>query len=93
MAGNYDFPDPEWQNVSEDAKDFIRKILVVNPEQRATAEQCLQHRWIKDHVNPSKDKNIKRLETFNPKKFKDYTAKYKQTQETKGVDEKYAFKE
>jgi len=93
MAGNYDFPDPEWQNVSEAAKDFIRKILVVNPEHRATAEQCLQHKWIKDHVSAAKDKNIKRLETFNPKKFKDYTAKYKQTQETKGVDEKYAFKE
>jgi len=92
MGGNYDFPDPEWKNISEDAKDFIRKILVVNAAERATAEQCLNHRWIKDHVNIKKE-NIKRLETFNPKKFKDYAAKYKQTQETKGVDEKYAFKE
>jgi calcium/calmodulin-dependent protein kinase I len=42
----YDFPDPEWTNISEEAKDFIRHLLVKDPEDRYTAEQCLQHPWL-----------------------------------------------
>lgn len=29
------------------AKDFIQKLLVKEPEQRLTAEQCLEHPWLK----------------------------------------------
>lgn len=43
---DYDFPDPEWTNISEEAKDFIRHLLVKDPAQRYTAEQCLQHPWL-----------------------------------------------
>jgi len=78
MNGNYDFPDPEWKGVSEDAKNFIKKILVVNAEKRYTAEQCIKDKWIQDHIAPKQDKTFKRMETFNPKKFKEYTQKYKE---------------
>lgn len=78
------------------AKDFIRKILVVDPDKRYTAEQCLAHPWIKvgfvlslllpfchscfslylqSHDQPKKE--VRRLETFSVKKFKEYTEKYK----------------
>jgi serine/threonine protein kinase len=43
---DYDFPDPEWTNISEEAKDFIRHLLIKDPAQRYTAEQCLQHPWL-----------------------------------------------
>jgi len=74
MAGNFDFPDPEWTDVSEEAKDFIKKILIVDPAKRMTAEEALQHQW----VTQGTKKSLHRLETFNVQKFKEYTSKYKQ---------------
>lgn len=35
-----------WQVVSEDAVDFIQKLIVRNPAERMTAEQALAHKWI-----------------------------------------------
>jgi len=77
LTGNYDFPNPEWAGVSDDAKNFIKKMLVVNPEKRYTAEQCLKDKWLMDLTQPSKT-GIKRLETFSVAKFKEYTQKYKE---------------
>lgn len=42
LRADYDFPDPEWSYVSASAKDFIRKLLVIEPSQRYTAKQCLE---------------------------------------------------
>lgn len=56
-------------DVSAEAKDFIKKILVVNPAKRMTAEEALQHAWITSGAK----KSLKRLETFNVNKFKEYT--------------------
>ena len=67
MAGNFDFPDPEWTDVSEEAKDFIKKILIVDPTKRMTAEEALQHPWLTQGTK----KNLHRLETFNVQKFKE----------------------
>jgi serine/threonine protein kinase len=85
MSGNYDFPNPEWKNVSDKAKDFIRKILVVDPEKRYTAKQCLEDAWITEST--ASHANMKRVETLNAKKFKEYTEKYK-TQVGKNTKEK-----
>jgi len=37
--GTYDFGAPAWSEISEEAKDLIRKILVINPENRIGAEE------------------------------------------------------
>jgi len=76
MSGTYDFPDPEWTDVSDQAKSFIKSILVTDPEKRTTAEQCLNDEWIKENTGIKKD--LKRLESFSVKKFKEYTKKYKE---------------
>jgi calcium/calmodulin-dependent protein kinase I len=79
LAGNYDFPEPEWNEVSEEAKDFIKKILVVDPQKRATAEQCLTHPWIKENTEPKeKPKEMKRLQSFSVQKFEAYNKKYRE---------------
>jgi serine/threonine protein kinase len=44
--GEYDFPAPYWTEVSEEAKDLVRKLLCVDPAKRLTAQQVLQHPWI-----------------------------------------------
>ncbi|XP_006455374.1 hypothetical protein AGABI2DRAFT_194968 [Agaricus bisporus var. bisporus H97] len=49
MAGNYKFEPVEyWENVSETAKDFVRTCLTVDPLERPTATQALQHKWLSD---------------------------------------------
>jgi len=46
-AGEYDFPEKHWAQISEDAKDLIRKMLVVNPNNRLNIDGVLEHPWIK----------------------------------------------
>jgi len=45
-TAEYSFPSPEWDHVSDDAKDLISKLLVVDPEKRLTAEEILEHPWM-----------------------------------------------
>ncbi|CAN0238841.1 unnamed protein product [Pylaiella littoralis] len=45
-AGEYDFPTPFWDDVEPGAKDMIRCLLVLDPEERYSAEQLLQHPWV-----------------------------------------------
>ena len=39
LRGKFEFPSPEWDHISNDAKDFISKLLIVDPEKRYTAKQ------------------------------------------------------
>ncbi|XP_032438117.1 calcium/calmodulin-dependent protein kinase type II delta 1 chain isoform X9 [Xiphophorus hellerii] len=45
-AGAYDFPSPEWDTVTAEAKDLINKMLTINPAKRVTAADALKHPWI-----------------------------------------------
>lgn len=44
--GSFEYPSPFWDNVSEDAKDLINRLLVVDPKKRLTAIDALNHNWI-----------------------------------------------
>merc|ERR1719327_2613700 len=46
--GNFTFNAADWKNVSEDAKNLIRMLLKMNPKDRFTAEQSMNHVWIKN---------------------------------------------
>lgn len=45
-SGQYDFPSPEWRDVSQDAKDLIRGMLCTDPAKRLTIEAVFQNRWV-----------------------------------------------
>jgi len=45
-AGNYEFPSPEWDTVTNEAKDLIRKLLRTNQQDRISASEALRHPWI-----------------------------------------------
>ncbi|NXM64625.1 DAPK2 kinase, partial [Illadopsis cleaveri] len=47
VAGAYEFEERCFSQTSEMAKDFIRQLLVKEPEHRMTAAECLVHPWIK----------------------------------------------
>jgi calcium/calmodulin-dependent protein kinase I len=69
VAGTFDFDDEEWVDISEDAKDLVRKLLIMNPDERITANDAVRHKWLK----ASRDRlsmitlqgTSQRLKTFN----------------------------
>ncbi|CAE7529378.1 CPK2 [Symbiodinium sp. CCMP2456] len=46
-SGNFTFDQKDWKNVSDDAKALIRMLIKFDPAERYTAEQALQHEWIR----------------------------------------------
>ncbi|XP_051874767.1 MAP kinase-activated protein kinase 2-like [Pristis pectinata] len=44
--GQYEFPNPEWSEVSEEAKDLIRQVLKTDPTERMTITEFMNHPWI-----------------------------------------------
>jgi len=71
--GDYEFDSPYWDEVSDDAKDLIRRMLVVNPDNRETAQELLQHKWITgtDVSTVALTSAIKEMKAFNARrKFK-----------------------
>lgn len=44
--GQFDFPSPEWQNVSDHAKKLIKGMLNVDPANRFTIDQVMKNSWI-----------------------------------------------
>jgi len=46
MKAEFDFPEPYWNTITNDAKDLIQKLLVVDAKKRLTATQALTHPWI-----------------------------------------------
>jgi len=65
VKGNFEFPSPEWDSISDQAKDFIRKLLVVKPSDRMTPEDALMHPWLQaQNVENRSVLNVKQLKRF-----------------------------
>lgn len=64
--GDYDFEDVTFEQISDDAKDFILQLMVKNKKKRMTASQCLKHSWLaRDEANRKKMRiNTKNLRRF-----------------------------
>lgn len=46
-VGRFDFPSPEWDKISETAKEFISSMLKRDPSKRPSAAEALTQPWIK----------------------------------------------
>jgi len=44
--GQYTMDGPQWSDVSEEAKDLVRRMLVTDPKKRITAAEVLEHSWL-----------------------------------------------
>ncbi|XP_075471301.1 MAP kinase-activated protein kinase 2 isoform X1 [Ascaphus truei] len=44
--GQYEFPNPEWSEVSDEVKQLIRNLLKTDPTQRMTITEFMNHPWI-----------------------------------------------
>ena len=54
----FSFPSPFWDNISDDAKDFICCCLELEVEERFTAEDVLQHQWIDDKTQTTENDSL-----------------------------------
>eukprot|EP01041_Mallomonas_annulata_P001912 gene1912-3711_t len=64
----YEFHTEYWSAVSEEAKDLIKKLLTLKPEERLTADQALKHSWVQRDGKELEARNLNdNLGTF--KKF------------------------
>lgn len=68
IAANFSFPDPYWTNITHSAKDLVSRLLVVDPKERLTAEQTLNHPWMSEEGSGAL------LEHFRPN-LKSYNAR------------------
>eukprot|EP00551_Chaetoceros_affinis_P004182 CAMPEP_0203683498 /NCGR_PEP_ID=MMETSP0090-20130426/47553_1 /ASSEMBLY_ACC=CAM_ASM_001088 /TAXON_ID=426623 /ORGANISM="Chaetoceros affinis, Strain CCMP159" /LENGTH=968 /DNA_ID=CAMNT_0050552645 /DNA_START=1683 /DNA_END=4589 /DNA_ORIENTATION=- len=77
LQGKFEFEPAEvWNNVSEDAKDFIRTMLVTDPIGRPTAKICQRSKWIQEWANKDKVNRDTKLDTNVVKalvNFKEYS--------------------
>lgn len=63
--GNFSMQSSEWQNVSNNAKDLIRSMLKMNPRDRITAEEALNHVWVRQGAPGSNGLLQKALSSFS----------------------------
>lgn len=62
-TARYEYPSPEWDSVTPDAKNLIDSLLTLDHSKRITAEKALQHPWIKNREKVAS--TIHRQETIN----------------------------
>ncbi|MEQ2176484.1 hypothetical protein GOODEAATRI_028432, partial [Goodea atripinnis] len=46
IRGEFTMVPSKWRRVSNQAKDVVRKLLVVDPTQRMSVDEALQHPWL-----------------------------------------------
>ena len=54
-TGQYSLSGSEWKNISKEALDLIKKMLMLDVSHRISAEDALNHHWIKKKVNDTVD--------------------------------------
>ncbi|XP_012586262.1 PREDICTED: serine/threonine-protein kinase Chk2 isoform X2 [Condylura cristata] len=57
-SGKYNFIPKIWAEVSEQALDLVKKLLVVDPKERFTTEEALRHPWLQDEDMKIKFQNL-----------------------------------
>ena len=72
VSARYQFHEQYWNQVSDQAKDFIKRLLVADPNERLTADQALVHPWFMDNGNLMHEEhlrdNFEQLKVFNLKR-------------------------
>ncbi|CAL0312795.1 unnamed protein product [Lupinus luteus] len=49
LKADPNFDEPPWPSLSDEAKDFVKRLLKKDPQKRMTAAQALGHPWIKNY--------------------------------------------
>jgi calcium-dependent protein kinase len=58
VQGKYNFSREVWKSRSEEAKQFIKKLMNIRPAERLTASECLNHPWLLKKTDEPVDESI-----------------------------------
>lgn len=67
---DYEFVSPWWDDVSLNAKDLVKKLIVLDPTKRLTAKEAVAHPWVQgkgaknEHMKTTQEK----MREFNAKR-------------------------
>ncbi|PAA77159.1 hypothetical protein BOX15_Mlig010384g1 [Macrostomum lignano] len=70
LRADFDFDPQWWSDISKNAKDFVCRLLTIDPRKRLTAAQALRHPWVvglatkEEHLEPAQNA----LKEFNAKR-------------------------
>jgi len=72
LKGEYSMSGADWENISKQAKDLVKKMLILNPAERISAVDALNHSWIKKFSEEDGTKEstlvfLKEMRTFGVK--------------------------
>jgi len=71
VKGRFTLEEPEWDDISADAKDLVSKMLEYDQEKRYSAMEALQHKWILMHTQNDKvDKSVATKTLSNLRNFR-----------------------
>ena len=73
LDGKFQFPEEDWQSISKEAKDLIKKMLTYDPSKRLSVSDCLNMPW---HKNKDSAQNTV-LNTKILKNMQNFRAEYK----------------
>jgi calcium/calmodulin-dependent protein kinase I len=82
MKAEYDFPHEYWDSISKEAKDFVSKLLVADPQKRMTSLQALAHPWLNGKSAGKVNEKVK-------DKIADYIQHYRSTSKVFNGEMKY----
>nr|XP_023828962.1 serine/threonine-protein kinase 17A [Salvelinus alpinus] len=65
---NISYQEEELEHVDQAAITFIKALLIKEPQNRATAEECLQHQWLQPKEKKEAEATTAVKETISPTK-------------------------
>jgi calcium-dependent protein kinase len=73
--GKYDLEEPPFDKLSSSGKDLIKKLMIMDPKKRISAQEALNHPWFKENrskelFNRIKDESTLRKMIHNLKVYK-----------------------
>lgn len=68
-AAQYEFHPDEWDGISKEAKDFMRRLLQVDPKERMDSREALTHPWMEAQASTANmAATLEQLKKFNARR-------------------------
>jgi calcium/calmodulin-dependent protein kinase-4 len=70
IKGQYEFASPDWDKIGENAKDFVRKLIVLDPKRRLTAEAAGKNCWVNRYAAKTEnlEEVVQKIKEFNDRR-------------------------
>ena len=68
--GEFEYTEPYWDDASEEVKDLINSMLIVEPSKRLNADEAMEHQWLSDdfHKAVHMTHSIDNLKKYNARR-------------------------